>query len=55
MRRGRGAAPSPGWALCRFVCDEDARLPYGELKWVLAIVDRWREAAGVDQGAVLRA
>ena len=29
-------------------------MPYGELEWVLAIVDKWREAAGVDQGPVFR-
>ena len=29
-------------------------IPYGALDWVLAIVDRWREAAGIEGGPVLR-
>jgi integrase len=29
-------------------------VPYGELEWVLAIVDKWREGAGIDQGPVFR-
>lgn len=29
-------------------------IPYGELSWVLAIVDRWLAAAGIEGGAVFR-
>jgi integrase len=29
-------------------------VPYGELEWVLAIVAKWREAAGIGQGPVFR-
>jgi site-specific recombinase XerD len=29
-------------------------VPYGDLEWVLAIVDRWLEAAGIDFGHVFR-
>jgi site-specific recombinase XerD len=24
-------------------------VPYGEPEWVLAVVDKWREAAGIDE------
>jgi integrase len=29
-------------------------IPYGELSWVLAIVDRWLAVAGIDEGYVFR-
>lgn len=29
-------------------------IPYGELSWVLAIVDRWLAAAGIEKGPVFR-
>lgn len=29
-------------------------VPYGDLSWVLAILDKWRGAAGIDAGAVFR-
>lgn len=29
-------------------------IPYGELSWCLAIVDKWRQAAGIKGGAVFR-
>jgi site-specific recombinase XerD len=29
-------------------------IPYGELEWVLAIVDKWLEATGIGQGPVFR-
>ena len=29
-------------------------IPYGELSWVLAIVDAWLSAAGIESGAVFR-
>ena len=33
---------------------KDRMVPYGELSWVLAIVDKWLDAAGVTDGAVFR-
>ena len=29
-------------------------IPYGELSWVLAIVDRWLELTGIETGPVFR-
>jgi integrase len=29
-------------------------IPYGALEWVLAVVDRWLEEAGIERGAVFR-
>jgi len=29
-------------------------IPYGELEWCLAVVDRWLQAAGIDEGPVFR-
>lgn len=29
-------------------------IPYGELSWVLAVVDKWLEAAGIAEGPVFR-
>jgi len=40
VRRGKGNK----WRL----------VPYGELSWVLAIVDKWLQAAGIEEGAVFR-
>jgi integrase len=33
---------------------KDRLIPYGELSWVLAIVDRWLDRAGITEGAVFR-
>ncbi len=40
VRRGKGC--------------KERLIPYGALQWVLAVVDRWMERAGIDEGPVVR-
>ena len=34
--------------------DKSRLIPYGDLDWVLAIVDKWLQSAGIESGPVFR-